>query len=41
MTYEKPEIVERINVVGQLNKGSGKRGGGRHGGRHGGFGKRD
>lgn len=30
MTYEQPRIVERISVVGQLNRGSGpRRGGGR------------
>lgn len=32
MTYEKPEIVEKVSVVGQLNRGSGPRGGGPRGG---------
>lgn len=26
MTYEQPKIVERVSVVGQLNRGSGPRG---------------
>lgn len=31
MTYEQPKIVERISVVGQLNRGSGPRRPGRPG----------